>query len=37
MQSEDNTKSLESPADLFIMPVLFVSATISLVALFSLI
>ncbi len=37
MQSEYNTKSLGFPADVFIMPVLFIFAVISLVALLSMI
>lgn len=37
MQHEDNTNSLKSTADLFIMPMLFIFAMISFVALISLI
>lgn len=37
MQPEDNAKSVESTADLFIVPILFVCAVIAFVALISLI
>lgn len=37
MPSENNMKSLEFPVDVFILPVLFIFAVISFVALVSLI